>query len=225
MKMNVNGTNTTRYEAMAVADAISKGLTEAPEWTLDETMNMMKEMDEIRKQLGVVYPTVTAATATAPPATSAPASPSSDYRPTSPLSLKGHYRRRSLHRGNEEVGENRPLSPLEFAPTTEPDMHVDLVGNYRRPLRAGAAGVTNPYHHVPDQLEHRPATAKPNWYGDSGTPAQARQAAAKPNWYGESGTPAQVRTAPAKPHWHDGASRTPAQARPVTAKQIANNLW
>lgn len=31
-----------QYEAIAVADAISKGLTEAPEWTLDETMDMMR---------------------------------------------------------------------------------------------------------------------------------------------------------------------------------------
>ena len=73
-----------QYEAMAVADAISKGLTEAPEWTLDETMDMMNELDEIRRQLGVVYPAVTAATAPAAPA----ASPTSG-RPTSPLGLQG----------------------------------------------------------------------------------------------------------------------------------------
>ena len=76
--MNFPNSNGFQYEAAAVADAISKGLTEAPEWTLDETMNMMREMDDIREQVGVVYPAAPAAKVEAP-ATRRPATAKPDW--------------------------------------------------------------------------------------------------------------------------------------------------
>ena len=41
------------YEAAAVARVIAAGLTEAPQFTLEETLLNMKLIDEIRSQLGV----------------------------------------------------------------------------------------------------------------------------------------------------------------------------
>lgn len=131
-------------------------------------------MDLIRKQLGVTYPSVTAATLVTTPT-------KEGQRPTSPIGLKGHYRRRSVNRGDEGTGVDRPTSPLEFAPTKEPDTNVDLIGHHRRPLRSGAAAVTNPYHHMPTQLEHRSTTAQPEWLcgaeasASGGRPSTAKQ--------------------------------------------------
>jgi len=41
------------YEAAAVARCIAKGLTEAPQYTLDDTLNTMRIIEELRNQLGV----------------------------------------------------------------------------------------------------------------------------------------------------------------------------
>ena len=41
------------YEAAAVARCIAAGKTEAPQYTLDETLTNMKVVDEMRLQLGV----------------------------------------------------------------------------------------------------------------------------------------------------------------------------
>jgi dihydrodiol dehydrogenase / D-xylose 1-dehydrogenase (NADP) len=41
------------YEAAAVARCIAKGWTEAPQYTLNDTLNNMKIIDELRSQLGV----------------------------------------------------------------------------------------------------------------------------------------------------------------------------
>lgn len=41
------------YEAAAVARCIASGKTEAPQYTLNDTLNNMKMIDEIRSQLGV----------------------------------------------------------------------------------------------------------------------------------------------------------------------------
>ena len=41
------------YEAAAVARCIASGKTEAPQMTLNDTLNCMKIMDELRLQLGV----------------------------------------------------------------------------------------------------------------------------------------------------------------------------
>jgi dihydrodiol dehydrogenase / D-xylose 1-dehydrogenase (NADP) len=41
------------YEQAAVARCISKGLKEAPQYTLQETLNTMELIDELRSQLGV----------------------------------------------------------------------------------------------------------------------------------------------------------------------------
>lgn len=42
------------YEAAAVARCISKGLKEAPQYTLDETLTTMRLIDDLRSQLGVL---------------------------------------------------------------------------------------------------------------------------------------------------------------------------
>ena len=44
------------YEAVAVQDAIGKGLTEHPEMPLSETLAMAKVFDQIRAQIGLRYP-------------------------------------------------------------------------------------------------------------------------------------------------------------------------
>ncbi len=41
------------YEAAAVARCIAAGKTEAPQYTLQETLTNMKVVDELRRQLGV----------------------------------------------------------------------------------------------------------------------------------------------------------------------------
>lgn len=44
------------YEVLGCMDAIKKGHTECPEITHKETLFMMETMDEIRRQMGVIYP-------------------------------------------------------------------------------------------------------------------------------------------------------------------------
>ncbi len=44
------------YEIIGCIDAIKKGHTECPEMTHKETLFMMETMDEIRRQMGVIYP-------------------------------------------------------------------------------------------------------------------------------------------------------------------------
>ena len=41
------------YEAAAVARCIASGKTEAPQYTLNETLTTMRVIDELRSQLGV----------------------------------------------------------------------------------------------------------------------------------------------------------------------------
>jgi predicted dehydrogenase len=45
-----------QYEAAEVARCIAEGLTESPRMTLDETLALMEIMDDVRAQIGVVYP-------------------------------------------------------------------------------------------------------------------------------------------------------------------------
>ena len=44
------------YEVLGCIDAIKKGHTQCPEITHKETLFMMETMDEIRRQMGVIYP-------------------------------------------------------------------------------------------------------------------------------------------------------------------------
>lgn len=44
------------YEVLGCMDAIKKGHTQCPEITHKETLFMMETMDEIRRQMGVIYP-------------------------------------------------------------------------------------------------------------------------------------------------------------------------
>jgi dihydrodiol dehydrogenase / D-xylose 1-dehydrogenase (NADP) len=44
------------YQVQAVEDCLAKGLTECPEYTLDESLALVKIMDKYREQVGVVYP-------------------------------------------------------------------------------------------------------------------------------------------------------------------------
>ena len=45
-----------QYQAAEVARRIAEGSTESPRITLDNTLEVMRTMDEIRRQSGVVYP-------------------------------------------------------------------------------------------------------------------------------------------------------------------------
>ncbi|MBI9116011.1 Gfo/Idh/MocA family protein [Sanguibacter suaedae] len=45
-----------QYEAAEVARCIAEGLTESPRMTLDQTLALMEIMDDVRAQVGVVYP-------------------------------------------------------------------------------------------------------------------------------------------------------------------------
>ena len=45
-----------QYQAAEVARRIAEGATESPRITLDNTLEVMRTMDEIRRQAGVVYP-------------------------------------------------------------------------------------------------------------------------------------------------------------------------
>ena len=44
------------YEACEAARCISNGLLESPLLPLDETVSIMRILDEVRRQLGVTYP-------------------------------------------------------------------------------------------------------------------------------------------------------------------------
>lgn len=48
--------NGFQYEAAAVARGIAAGATEAPELPLAETLQIMETLDEVRRQVGVVFP-------------------------------------------------------------------------------------------------------------------------------------------------------------------------
>ncbi|MGC4175433.1 Gfo/Idh/MocA family protein [Demequina sp.] len=48
--------NGFQYEAAALARNVAQGLTEAPELPLHQTLTIMETLDEIRSQIGVVYP-------------------------------------------------------------------------------------------------------------------------------------------------------------------------
>lgn len=45
-----------RYQVRAVADCLRKGLTEHPAMPLDETLQIMRTLDEIRRLMGLQYP-------------------------------------------------------------------------------------------------------------------------------------------------------------------------
>ncbi len=45
-----------QYQAAEVARRVAEGATESPRITLDNTIEVMRTMDEIRRQVGVVYP-------------------------------------------------------------------------------------------------------------------------------------------------------------------------
>ena len=44
------------YQATEVARCVREGLAESPLMTLDETLAIMRTMDEVRRQIGLVYP-------------------------------------------------------------------------------------------------------------------------------------------------------------------------
>jgi hypothetical protein len=44
------------YEACHLAQLVADGATESPYMSLDETISIMETMDEIRRQVGVVFP-------------------------------------------------------------------------------------------------------------------------------------------------------------------------
>ena len=44
------------YEVEACARAIAAGATECPEMPHAETLEIMRQMDTLRKQFGIVYP-------------------------------------------------------------------------------------------------------------------------------------------------------------------------
>ncbi len=48
--------NGFQYEAAALARGLRSGATEAPELTLDQTLEIMHILDDVRAQIGVVYP-------------------------------------------------------------------------------------------------------------------------------------------------------------------------
>ena len=48
--------NGMRFEAMEVARCLREGLRESPVMPLAETVTIMETLDEIRRQIGLVYP-------------------------------------------------------------------------------------------------------------------------------------------------------------------------
>ena len=53
-----------RHQAAEVARCLAAGLTESPVLTLDDTLAVMETMDEVRRQIGLVYPGEVAASDT-----------------------------------------------------------------------------------------------------------------------------------------------------------------
>lgn len=45
-----------QYEAAEVARCVAAGLTESPRLTWENTLAVMRTMDEVRAQIGLVYP-------------------------------------------------------------------------------------------------------------------------------------------------------------------------
>jgi predicted dehydrogenase len=43
------------YEAIHVGECLQQGLTESPVWTLTDSLNLMKLLDNVRAQIGLVY--------------------------------------------------------------------------------------------------------------------------------------------------------------------------
>ena len=43
------------YEAAHVAECLQKGLTESPVWTFDDSLNLMRLLDGVRAEIGLVY--------------------------------------------------------------------------------------------------------------------------------------------------------------------------
>ena len=44
------------YQAAHFAELLSAGATDSPLLPLDETLSIMRTLDEIRRQIGLVYP-------------------------------------------------------------------------------------------------------------------------------------------------------------------------
>ena len=55
LNFNFPGSNGFQFEAASVQDCISKGLKENPEYNLNESLTIIKILDECRTQLGVKY--------------------------------------------------------------------------------------------------------------------------------------------------------------------------
>ena len=55
-KFNYKNSELLAYEASEVQKCLSEGKTESEHMTWAETLTIMKTLDEIRKQVGVVYP-------------------------------------------------------------------------------------------------------------------------------------------------------------------------
>ena len=45
-----------QYEAAEVARRVAEGATESPRMTWQQTIEILETMDEVRRQIGVVYP-------------------------------------------------------------------------------------------------------------------------------------------------------------------------
>ena len=48
--------NGLRFQAIEAGRCMREGLTESPLLPLDDTLTVMRTMDEVRRQVGVVYP-------------------------------------------------------------------------------------------------------------------------------------------------------------------------
>jgi dihydrodiol dehydrogenase / D-xylose 1-dehydrogenase (NADP) len=55
LKANYPNSEGMFYQVQAVEECLAKGLLECPEMTLDDTLAIVKIMDQCRKQVGVVY--------------------------------------------------------------------------------------------------------------------------------------------------------------------------
>ena len=55
-KFNYKNSELLCYEANEVQRCLHEGKTESPHMTHAETLTVMKTLDEIRRQVGVVYP-------------------------------------------------------------------------------------------------------------------------------------------------------------------------
>ena len=53
---NFPGSQGMQYQQAAVQDCLAKGLTECPDMSLQASLNAAHTLDEIRRQIGLVYP-------------------------------------------------------------------------------------------------------------------------------------------------------------------------